>query len=94
LKVDATSKLGFSTLLKCTTIVHMLAYGVASELVENHLPMGESTYIDACTSFAKRWWECLARIGPNDEDTTRLLAIGNLGFFAEMLGTIDCMQCE
>jgi hypothetical protein len=34
----------------------MLAYGVTGDLVEDHLPMGESTCIDACTSFAKWWW--------------------------------------
>jgi hypothetical protein len=36
-KPDATNKLGFTSYQKCFVAIRMLAYGVASELVDEYL---------------------------------------------------------
>lgn len=40
---DATGRLGLSTLQKCTTAICIMAYGCASDAVDECLRMGETT---------------------------------------------------
>jgi hypothetical protein len=46
-KPDATSKLGFSSNQKCSAVIRMLAYGDASDLIDEYLRMSETTCRDA-----------------------------------------------
>ena len=42
-KVDAVGKPGLSALQKCTTAIRLLAYGTASDSVDEYLHLGDST---------------------------------------------------
>jgi hypothetical protein len=44
---DVVGKLRLSALQKCTAAVRMLTYGVAGDLIDEHLRMGESTCLKA-----------------------------------------------
>jgi hypothetical protein len=50
-KPDATGKLGFSSYQKCSAAIRMLAYGVASDLVDEYMRMSKSTGIEAMYNF-------------------------------------------
>jgi len=53
LKRDATGKLGFTSYQKCTAAVRMLAYGVAGDLANEYLRMGESTCLESMYRFCR-----------------------------------------
>ena len=42
-KTDALGKLGFSSCQKCTAAIHLLAYGIPGDLVDEYVRMSEST---------------------------------------------------
>jgi hypothetical protein len=50
---DATGKLGFSFYQKCYAAIHMLAYGVAGDLIDEYLRMSESTCLESMYKFCK-----------------------------------------
>jgi hypothetical protein len=52
-KLDVTGKLGFSSYQKCSAAIRMLAYGVASDLVDEYMRMSESTCIEAMYNFVE-----------------------------------------
>ena len=73
----------------------LLAYGVAGDLVDEYMRMGESTWLEAMYTFCEA---VVAEFGeeylrePTVEDTERLLAINESQGFSGMLGSIDCMH--
>ena len=52
-KPDATGQYGFSSYLKCTAAIRMLAYGVAGDLVDEYLRMSESTCLESMYKFCQ-----------------------------------------
>ena len=93
-KRDALGKLGFSSYQKCTTAIRMLAYGVAGDLIDEYLCMGESTCLEAtyCAVIAVFGKEYLRE--PIVADTIRILAINEQRGFPGMLVSIYCMHWE
>ena len=95
LKYDCTGKLGFSSYQKCTSAIHMLAYGVPGDLVDEYVRMSESTCLEALYRFCRA---VVAVFGPeylqesNVTDTAQLLEINAARGFPGMLGSIDCMH--
>ena len=77
-KRDALGKLGFSSYQKCTAAIRMLAYGVAGDLVDEYLRMGESTCLEVMYKVCRAM---IAVFGaeylrePTVEDTARILAM-------------------
>ena len=75
--------------------LRMLSYGVAADLTDEYLRIGESTTILSIKIFVK---VVVSIFGdeylrsPNDNDVARLLAIGQSRGFPGMLGSIDCMH--
>ena len=49
---NAAEELGHSIFQKVTTALHMLAYGILADLVDDHLTMGESQAIICVKRFA------------------------------------------
>jgi len=94
---DAVGRLGLSPLQKCTAALRMLAYGCAADAVDEYLRLGESTALSCLTNFTEVVIqlfgdEYLRR--PIPEDLQRLLDIGEIRCFPEMIGSIDCMHWE
>ena len=50
---DATGKLGFSALHKCTVAMRMLAYGTCADMWNENLRIAESTIIESLTKFCE-----------------------------------------
>ena len=68
--------LGHSTIQKVTAALRMMAYGIPTNLVDNHLAMGESTSIECVKRFAVVVVEVFGLEylrTPNAQDATRLL---------------------
>jgi hypothetical protein len=57
--------LGFSSILKCTRVIQMLADHAPTDQIDKYLDMGESTCLDAmCRGHESRvdpWWLKLGR---------------------------------
>ncbi|XP_029145185.1 uncharacterized protein [Arachis hypogaea] len=75
-RVDATERRGLSPLQKCTIAIRMLAYGVAADVVDDYVRIGESTTIECLEKFV----ECVIFVfqdeylrKPNANDVQRLL---------------------
>ncbi|XP_028063786.1 uncharacterized protein LOC114267001 [Camellia sinensis] len=78
-----------------TATMRMLAYGVAADSVDNYVRIGESTAIESLKRFVKAvvaiFFERYLR-SPNNDDISRLLAMGSNRRFPGMLGSIDYMH--
>lgn len=88
--------LGHNTEQKVTTALRMMAYGIAADLIDDNLAMGESTSIYFVKAFAKAVVEVFGEEylrAPNAEDTHRILEINKSRGFPGMLGSIDCSAC-
>jgi hypothetical protein len=73
----------------------MLAYGIPTDLIDDHLAMGESTSILCVKRFAVAIVNVFRSTylrAPNAQDTTRLLEFNADRGFPCMLGSIDCMH--
>jgi hypothetical protein len=57
-RVDATGRKGLSPLQKCTAAIRMLAYGTATDELDEVLKIGESTTLECLGKFAKGIIEC------------------------------------
>jgi len=94
-RVDCTGRLGLSPLQKCTAAICMLAYGTASDMLDEYLKVVESTSLECLENFMQLVIEVfgpeyLRR--PTVEDTERFLQVGEARGFPGMLGSIDCMH--
>ena len=97
LRVDTLRRKGLSPLQKCTTAIHILAYGSPADSVDEYILIGETTAVEClerfvsgiCTIFENKY---LRR--PNNKDTKKLLQMGVARGFPNMLGSIDCMHWE
>jgi hypothetical protein len=78
-KRNAAGILGLSSLQKVTAAFRMLTYGVAADATDDYIRIGESTAIESLRRFVSG---VVAVFGgeylrsPNEDDTARLLAIG------------------
>ncbi|XP_020232047.1 uncharacterized protein LOC109812481 [Cajanus cajan] len=84
MRVDATRKKGLSPLQKCTTAIHILAYGSSADSTDDYIRIGESTAVECLERFVSGVCnifraEYLRR--PNNEDVERLLQMGNARSF-------------
>ena len=87
--------LGLSPLQKITAAFRMLTYGVAADATDDYIRIAESTAVESLKRFVKAIVEIFGDEylrSPNDNDTARLLAIGEQKGFPGMLGSIDCMH--
>ena len=94
-KRNVAGTLGLSCLQKVVTAFRLLAYGVAADALDEYIRIGESTALEALRKFAVAVVEIFGQEYmrlPNEDDTTRLLAIGANRGFPGMLGSIDCMH--
>jgi hypothetical protein len=94
-KPDATKRMGFSSLQKCTAAIRLLAYGFAADLADELYKISESTALESLERFCinvdqlygKEWLRA-----PNKDDVKHLMAINAQRGFPGMLGSIDCMH--
>ncbi|KAF8369763.1 hypothetical protein HHK36_032212 [Tetracentron sinense] len=73
----------------------MFAYGVAADVVDDYVMIGESTSIESLRRFLRAVVEVFGEEylrSPNNDDNSRLLAQGETRGFPGMLGSIDCMH--
>jgi hypothetical protein len=94
-KRNAAGTLGLSSLQKITAAFRMLSYGVAVDATDDYVRIGESTTIESLRRFVCSVVEVFGDEylrTPNEDDTARLLAIGESRGFPGMLGSIDCMH--
>ncbi|XP_048498311.1 uncharacterized protein LOC125496779 [Beta vulgaris subsp. vulgaris] len=94
---DATGKLGASTHQKCTAALRCLAYGSASDAVDEYIKIAESTAKECLVHFVQGIrkafkTEYLRR--PTVTDLQRLLRDGERRSFPGMMGSIDCMHWQ
>ncbi|XP_028060009.1 uncharacterized protein LOC114263635 [Camellia sinensis] len=93
-KADAVEIIGLSSLQKMTAAMRMLAYGV-TDSVDDYVRIGESTAIESLKHFVKAVVATFSKTylrSPNNDDISRLLAMGSNRGFPGMLGSIDCMH--
>ena len=94
-KEDVVGKIGFSSYQKCIAAIRMLAYGVPGYLIDEYVPMSESTCLESLYKFCKA---VIVVFGPEylreptAEDTSRLLVMNASRGFPGMLDSIDCMH--
>ncbi|CAN6345685.1 unnamed protein product [Urochloa humidicola] len=94
-KRNAAGKLGLSCLQRVTSAFRMLTYGVPADSTDDKFRIAESTVIESLKRFVKAVVEVFEDEylrSPNDNNTARLLALGEERGFPGMLGSIDCMH--
>ena len=50
---DATGALGFTSYQKCSAAIRMLSYGMAADIFDEYLRMGESTCLESMHRFCR-----------------------------------------
>ncbi|XP_021314674.1 uncharacterized protein LOC110434616 [Sorghum bicolor] len=94
-KRNAAGTLGLSCLQKVVAAFRMLAYGVAADAMDDYIRIGETTALESLRKFVRAIVKVFGheylRL-PNEDDTARLLEIGESRGFPGMLGSIDCMH--
>jgi hypothetical protein len=94
-KRSASGTLGLHHLQKMIAAMRMLTYGIAADGADEYIRSAESTNLESCKKFVIKVCEVFGERylrSPNEEDTARLLAIGEERGFPGMLGSIDCMH--
>ena len=96
-RIDATGKKDLSPLQKCTATMHMLAYGVSADAIDDYVRIGENTVIECFEKFVEDVilvfeTEYLQKL--NSNDVQRLLQMVEDHDFPEMIGSIDCMDWQ
>ncbi|KAF8364860.1 hypothetical protein HHK36_033156 [Tetracentron sinense] len=95
LKRNAVGVIGLSSLQKTTAAMRILAYGVAADIVDDYVRIGESISIESLRKFVRAVVEVFVEEylrSTNNDDISRLLAQGEVRWFPVMLGSIDCMH--
>ncbi|XP_047059099.1 uncharacterized protein LOC124665759 [Lolium rigidum] len=86
-KRSACGLLGLHPLQKMTAAMRMLTYGIAADGADEYIRSAEATNLEACKKFVIKVCEIFGDKylrSPNEEDTARLLALGEeRGFPAE-----------
>jgi hypothetical protein len=75
----------------------MLAYGVATDLIDKYLRTSQSTYLQSMYKFCRAVIAVFVTIHlrePTVEDTARLLSVNEERGFPGMIVSIDCMHWE
>ena len=94
-KRNAASTLGLSCLQKVVAAFRMIAYGIAADATDDYVRIGESTALESLRMFVivvvQVFGPEYMRL-PNEQDTARLLAIGESRGFLGMFGSIDYMH--
>ncbi|XP_057803251.1 uncharacterized protein LOC131018553 [Salvia miltiorrhiza] len=94
---DCTGRQGLSPLQKCTRAMRVLAYGTATDAVDEYLRMSSTVMRDVVIHFVEG---IISYFGdtylrrPNQQDFQRLLYVGEQRGFPSMIGSIDCMHWE
>lgn len=96
-RYDAFGKIGLSPMQKCTSAMHMLAYGVPADQIDEYMRIAETTSLECLAKFAKGIRKnfgdkYLKR--PTTEDIQHLLQLGQARGFPGMLGSVDCMHWQ
>lgn len=89
--------MGLYALQKVVTAIHILAYGVHADAVDEYVRIGESTTHEALQHLYKAIvvaFDPYYLRPPTPDDITRLLQVGESSGFLGMLGSIDCMHWE
>jgi hypothetical protein len=87
---NATGALGFTLYQKCFAAIHMISYGIAADIFDEYLRMGEITCLESMYMYC-RVVIAVFRV-PTVEGTRRLLSINESRGFPGMIGSIDCMH--
>ncbi|XP_073045580.1 uncharacterized protein [Primulina eburnea] len=93
-KVNALGRPRLYPYQKITAAIRIIAYGMASDSMDEYIKIGESDAIESLKRFS---WAMVEVFGdrylrsPNDEDIERILLIGKQRGFQGMLGSLDCM---
>ena len=94
-KRNAAGTLGLSCLQKLVAAFRMIAYGVAADATDDYVRISESTALESLRRFVivvvQVFGPEYMRL-PNEQNTARLLAIGESRGFPGMLGSIDYMH--
>ncbi|XP_074336252.1 uncharacterized protein LOC141673406 [Apium graveolens] len=96
-RVDAMGRKGLSPLQKCTAAMHMLAYGISADAVDDYVHIGESTAVECLKKIVSNVimiFESEYLRKPNSDDVQRLLQMGEARGFPGMMGSIDCMHWQ
>ncbi|XP_047949267.1 uncharacterized protein LOC125195115 [Salvia hispanica] len=92
------SRIGLSTLQKCTSAIRQLAYAGPADMFDEYLPMGETTSLNVLRQFCKGIREVFGPEflrKPTPDECQRLLDMhGAVHSFPGMMGSIDCMHWE
>ncbi|XP_019094446.1 PREDICTED: putative nuclease HARBI1, partial [Camelina sativa] len=96
-KKDATFRNGLSPLQQCTAAIRLLAYGTATDSVDEYIRLAACTARKCLEHFVVGivdlfGAEYLRR--PTQEDLQRLLFYGEQRGFPGMVGSIDCMHWQ
>ena len=94
---DCTGLLGLTSLQKCVAAIHILAYGLPADAVDEYVRIGESTAIESLRNFCRAIIDAFGAYylrAPNESDVAQLLAEGERQGFPGKLGSIDCMHWE
>ena len=92
---DSVGVLGFSTRQKCTVALRMLAYGGATDSLDEGLRMGESTVLQTVKEFARTIVEVFGDEflrPPSQSELQHILSVNEARGFPSMIGSIDCMH--
>ncbi|XP_057779743.1 uncharacterized protein LOC130998334 [Salvia miltiorrhiza] len=94
---DCTGRQGLSPLQKFTGAMRVLAYGTATDAVDEYLRMSSTVTRDAVIHFVEGIISCFGDTylrRPNQQDLQRLLYVGEQRGFPGMIESIDCMHWE
>lgn len=95
LKRDAVRRLSLSSIQKVMGTIRMVAYGIATDTVDNYVRIGESTSTESLRRFIWAVVEVFAEKylrSPNNNNISILLVKGEDCGFPGMLGSINCMH--
>jgi hypothetical protein len=96
-KPDATSQLGLSGLQKCTTTMRILAYGIASDAIDEYVRLASRTSMLSLKRFVRAIraiYESTYLRQPTREDLEKQVAINIERGWAGMFASLECMHYE
>lgn len=94
---DALGKLGIHPLQRIVAALRMLAYGIASDELDEYLQISESCALESLKEFCKciiSDFGCEYMREPTEGDLKRILSINAARGFTGCIGSIDCQHWE